>query len=116
MSTVHDGPASPHFKPLPFVGNAGADAATTAGLSDQMAAALDAAPSGNCVCWGIPFEISAPVILTDRPVSVEIAPTAAALAHLSAHVGPSPPESPARAGSSRRCTARAGWRNMPLTT
>ena len=72
MPTIHDGPSSPHFRPLPFVGNAGVSA--SAGLSDQMSAALDAAPSGSCVCWGIPFEIGEPVILADRPVTVEIAP------------------------------------------
>ena len=49
----------------------------SAGLSDRMAAALDAAPSGSCVCWGIPFEISEPVILSDRPVSVAVMPTSA---------------------------------------
>ena len=75
MSAIHDGPSSPHFEPLPFVGNAGVSA--SAGLSDQMSAALGAAPSGNCVCWGIPFEIGEAVILTDEPVTVEIAPTRA---------------------------------------
>ena len=75
MSAIHDGPSSPHFRPLPFAGNAGVSA--SAGLSDQMSAALAAAPSGSCVCWGIPFEIGEAVILTDGPVSVEIAPTRA---------------------------------------
>ena len=75
MPTIHDGPSSPHFRPLPFTGSTGASA--SAGLTDQMAAALDAAPSGSCVFWGIPFEIGESVILTDGPVSVEIAPTSA---------------------------------------
>jgi hypothetical protein len=42
-----------------------------------MAAALSAAPSGSCVCWGIPFEIGEPVIVSGRPVSVEITPARA---------------------------------------
>ena len=75
MPAIHDGPSSPHFRPLPFAGNTGVSA--SAGLSDQMSAALAAAPSGSCVCWGIPFEIGEPVILSDRPVSVEITPTSA---------------------------------------
>jgi hypothetical protein len=75
MSAIHDGPSSPYFRPLPFAGNAGVSA--SAGLSDQMSAALTAAPSGSCVCWGIPFEIGEAVILTDAPVSVEIAATRA---------------------------------------
>ncbi len=35
------------------------------------------APSGSCVSWGIPFEIGEAVILTDKPVSIELAPTRA---------------------------------------
>ena len=63
MSAIHDGPSSPHFRPLPFISMAGVSA--SAGLSEQMSAALAAAPSGSCVCWGIPFEIGDAVILTD---------------------------------------------------
>ena len=77
MPTIYDGPASPRFRPLPFAGNTGADEVATAGPSDRMVAALAAALSGSCVCWGIPFEISEPVILSDRPVSVTVMPTSA---------------------------------------
>ncbi len=74
MSVCCDGPSSPLFTPLPFHGNAN-DAAT--GLTDAMAAALGDAPSGRYVCWGIPFEAGAPVIVSDRPVSVAISPARA---------------------------------------
>ena len=42
MSAIHDGPSSPHFRPLPFTGSTGVSG--SAGLSVQMSAALDAAP------------------------------------------------------------------------
>jgi hypothetical protein len=48
-----------------------------AGVSDEMAAALEHAPTGACVSWGIPFEIEDVVLITDQPVSVDLTPTAA---------------------------------------
>jgi len=48
-----------------------------AGLSDEMSAALEHAPSGCCVAWGIPFEIGDVVKITDQAVSVEFSPTLA---------------------------------------
>ena len=84
MSAIHDGPSSPHFKPLPFKGNANlstpAGAGTAAmpfGMTSDMSAALGHAPSGACVSWGITFEIGEVVILSDRPVSIDISPTQA---------------------------------------
>jgi len=84
LSAIHDGPCSPHFTPLPLKGNANlstlAGAGTTAmpfGMTSEMSAALGHAPSGTCVSWGIPFEIGEVVILSDRPVSIEISPTRA---------------------------------------
>jgi hypothetical protein len=74
MSVIHDGPASPHFTPLPYQGNA---VAPPAGMTAEMSAALSGAPSGSCVSWGIPFEIGEAVILSDRPVSVETGPVRA---------------------------------------
>jgi|GEM_PF-1383123 len=37
-----------------------------------MAAALEHAPSGDCVAWGIPFEIGGVVAIADQAVSVEL--------------------------------------------
>ncbi len=81
MSAIHDGPSSPHFTPLPLAGNAdlpalaaAAATAVPAGMTGKMATALGHAPSGTCTSWGIPFEIGDVVILSDKPVSVEIDP------------------------------------------
>ena len=52
MSAIYDGPASPHFRPLPFKGNANAPAYV--GVSGEISAALNAAPSGGCVSLGHP--------------------------------------------------------------
>lgn len=46
-------------------------------MPEQMAAALEHAPRGPCVAWGIPFEIGTLVVLQDRPVVVEFSPTTA---------------------------------------
>jgi hypothetical protein len=84
MPEIHDGPCSPHVTPLPLEGNANlpalAGAGSTAmplGMTAEMTAALGDAPSGNCVSWGIAFEIGDVVILSDHPVSIEIGPTQA---------------------------------------
>ncbi|MCL7454345.1 MAG: CehA/McbA family metallohydrolase [Anaerolineae bacterium] len=80
MSTIQDGPRSPHFQPLAFKGHAnlGMLAAEPEsdrfGLSDEMLAALERAPAGDCVCWGIPFQIGEALILSDHPVSIEVSP------------------------------------------
>jgi len=81
MSAIHDGPCSPHFKPLSFKGNAELSTlaatntmAASLGLSGETCAALEHAPRGTCVSWGIPFEIGEVVILSDRPVSIEVSP------------------------------------------
>jgi hypothetical protein len=86
MTEIHDGPESPFFSVLPVKGNANlaelAGAASgepsgVSGMSDEMSAALKDAPSGYCVCWGIPFEIDDVVVLSDAPVSIEINPVKA---------------------------------------
>jgi hypothetical protein len=81
MPSIHDGPASSRFAPVPLRGNASlvdlASAGASAmppGMTGEMVAALEQAPGGPCVCWGIPFEIGDVVILADRPVEVDIAP------------------------------------------
>jgi hypothetical protein len=47
------------------------------GVSEEMAAACEHAPVGNCTAWGIPFEVGDAVALTDESVSVELPPTVA---------------------------------------
>jgi hypothetical protein len=57
MYTIKDGLSSSHFQPVPFNGNVTLSALRNFGVSDEMAQAVDQAPSGQCVGWGIPFEI-----------------------------------------------------------
>jgi len=95
MPTYRDGPASASFVPLPLQGNVRlsdlgavdrADRVHPAGEvrpSEQMLEALEHAPSGACVCWGIPFEIGADatdatvVAVSERAVSVDLEPVCA---------------------------------------
>ena len=56
MPSVQDGPRSPLFAPLSLQGNVALSNLADVGLSDEMTAALEHAPSGDCVAWGIPFE------------------------------------------------------------
>ena len=79
MSALHDGPASPLFRPLAYEGNADLAAPGRrwrAGCrawhdgGDGVPLAL--APAGSCTAWGIPFVIGRPVLLADRPVVVDI--------------------------------------------
>ncbi len=77
MNTMKDGPSSSLFKPLLFKGNVSLSGLKDFGVSDEMAKALENAPSGQCVSWGIPFEIGDVVAIRDHLVSIEFAPLAA---------------------------------------
>jgi hypothetical protein len=84
MRTYQDGPASALFTPLPIKGNVKlSELDTVDGISEQMLEALEHAPDGACVCWGIPFTIGAgspgsPVVaISDHAVSVELEPVRA---------------------------------------
>jgi hypothetical protein len=81
MATIQDGPKSPHFRPLPLKGNTNFTKLASAegkdlssNLSVEMVAALEHAPTGACVFWGIPFNIDEVLLLTDHPISVQIDP------------------------------------------
>jgi hypothetical protein len=75
MPSIQDGPACALFAPLPFKGDtiALADLAER-GLSGDMAAALDHAPGGDCVAWGIPFHVGEVVLVAGEGVAVEWTP------------------------------------------
>ncbi len=75
MPSVQDGPSSPLFVPLPFKGGVALTELADVSISKAMAEALEHAPSGACVAWGIPFEIEDVVAIADKPVSVELSPT-----------------------------------------
>jgi hypothetical protein len=77
MSSIQDGPASALFHPVSFQGNASLSDLAQHGVSAQMAAALQHAPSGACIGWGIPFQIDDILLLHEQPVTVEIQPTTA---------------------------------------
>ena len=76
MSSVMDGPATAHFAPL-ALSVARAPRLSARAVTPQMAEALDRAPSGACVGWGIPFQVEAPVLVKDRPVLLRFAPVQA---------------------------------------
>ncbi len=77
MPAVQDGPSSPLFTPVSLKGNVALSGLADVGISGEMSAALEHAPTGDCVAWGIPFEIGDIVALADRVVSVELKPTVA---------------------------------------
>lgn len=92
---MKDGPCSSYFKPVLFKGNVTHSGLRDFGISDEMAQATEHAPNGQCVGWGIPFEIGDVVAIRDHPVTIEIAPLAAhwlVFMHTSdvRHVTPSP--------------------------
>ena len=77
MPGVKDGPRSPNFAPLSLMGNVYPDELGGLDLSQEMQAALEHAPSGACISWGIPFEIDRVVALSKEPVCTAVTPTRA---------------------------------------
>jgi hypothetical protein len=63
--------------PLSFKGNASLSELAGAGVSEEMATALEHAPRGQGVGWGIPFQVEDVVMLKDQVISVELSPTSA---------------------------------------
>jgi len=47
------------------------------GISEEMAGALEHAPSGACVCWGIRFQIGDVAAIAQEPLTVDVDPTLA---------------------------------------
>ena len=74
MASIHDGPQSPLFKSVAFRGNAAFGALQKAGLSKKMQDAAAHAPRGGCTCWGLPFEVSRPLVATKKPVDTAFKP------------------------------------------
>ena len=77
MPSVKDGPASPRFAPLKFRGRVRLDRLARAGVSRRMADAAGHAPTGDCVGFGIPFNVGAVLVVRDRPIQVKVPPTRA---------------------------------------
>ena len=77
MPSLQDGPRSPRFHPLPFRGNCTLAELPAHGISQEMAAAIPHAPSGDCVSWGIPFRIDRIALIGSEPLSLDLWPTQA---------------------------------------
>lgn len=72
MPSVHDGPCSPHFRPVPLKGNVTLKQLARATVSDKMKEFARHAPSGRCTAWGLPFQIDRVILLQDAPVSAAV--------------------------------------------
>ena len=77
MPAVALGPASSRFTPVRFRGNVSLSKLAEAGVSEPMAAAVEHAPTGACVAWGIPFRIGRAVRVAERAVRVKVKPVRA---------------------------------------
>ncbi len=77
MRATRDGPASPHFQSTPLSGGVSSEALRRAELSEPLMDALEHAPRGTCVSWGIPFAVSDPLLVKDVPVTVSLPPISA---------------------------------------
>jgi hypothetical protein len=74
MPSIQDGPSSPLFRALRLEGNATLPKLSQSDLSEEMRAAVDHAPRGSCVGWGIPFEIEQVVVISGQAVWVNLEP------------------------------------------
>jgi len=77
MPSIQDGPISSLFRPLSLQGNTSLSDLSKLGVSEELAAAGEHAPVGDCTAWGIPFEVADAVALTDESVSVDLPHTVA---------------------------------------
>jgi hypothetical protein len=68
---VVDGPASPLFTTLPFDGNSTLADLARSGLSETLRQNVRHAPSGDCVCWGIPFRVGGIALVETTPVELK---------------------------------------------
>ena len=74
MPAICDGPVSPLFTPLPLAGNAELTGLSGTELSPELLAAAPSAPSGACVCRGIPFVVGKVALLAGDTVLSTFAP------------------------------------------
>ena len=77
MSQFQDGPQSSLFLPVAFKRNVAFSGLADVGISDEMATALEYAPRGDCVVWGLPFEIDDAVVIKEQVFSIDFSPTTA---------------------------------------
>lgn len=77
MNPSQDGPSSPLFVPVELSEGAPLNEALPSTASASMRARLNDAPAGACVCWGVPFDASRSVVVTDHAVTLDWAATRA---------------------------------------
>jgi len=74
MAPCSDGPRSALFEPVTIRGNTSPEGLAKLGVSETMAGAARLAPSGKCVCMGIPFKVGKLLAVKDKAVSRRIGP------------------------------------------
>ena len=75
MSTFRDGPSTDQFSALVLKGNRTWSDLADVGLSEELLAAVEHAPRGQVVGWGIPFTVGDSIVaLAEDPVVVEWKP------------------------------------------
>lgn len=67
---IADGPGSQLFQTIPLAGNTTFEELAGAPLSDALRRNVAKAPSGQCVCWGIPFSVERLALSIDKPVEM----------------------------------------------
>ncbi len=72
MPVYQDGSRSPLFTPIRLDGKFAISELGADGVSNEMMAALEHAPNGECIGWGIPFDIEDVVVIRDNDVSIEM--------------------------------------------
>jgi hypothetical protein len=70
-SGISDGPASPLFTPIAIPGNSTLAALDQAGLSLELRENLRHAPTGRCVCWGIPFSVERIALVSEKAIELK---------------------------------------------
>lgn len=74
MRAWKDGPGSKLFQPLVFEGNASLNSLNNHHFSTGLMDASILAPEGECVAWGIPFQVKNCLILEDRTLTIKVDP------------------------------------------
>ncbi len=77
-NATSDGPVSPMFHPIELAGNTTITDLERSDLSERLRSSVRHAPSGDCVSWGIPFQIRRIVLLQNRVLEVKWPETRAA--------------------------------------
>ena len=72
VTAFQDGPSSRRFRALSIKGNVRIADLASASVSEEMASAVEHAPAGKCVSWGVPVDIGDVLLLADKPESVDV--------------------------------------------